>query len=197
MLTNVLWVALYIGLIAAVGGAAYYIGDDRGEKRGRQEAALSDDDTRYFDASVAKLVQLGLSWDGSEWSEATATPQPAAGGSSTTASLPDRTSCSEIDSTPYRSLDERSFFLTNCVSITVTPTAECGSPPNPWCYDFFPGELIDSPPADFCEHLECVDNFWAGTGYVVRCNDGAFSRTGGTSAACSGNDGVRQPLYSH
>jgi hypothetical protein len=115
----------------------------------------------------------------------------------TSAAAPDRTSCTEIDGTPYRSESEREFFFANCVGQTVTPTQQCGVPENPWCYDLFPGELIDNPPGDFCDYLECVDNFWTGTGYVVRCRDGAFSKTGGNSDACSGNGGVTQPLYSH
>jgi hypothetical protein len=196
MFTNVLWVALYIALVAAVGGAAYYIGDDRGEERGRKEAALSEDETRYFDAGVATLAQLGYTWDGSAWAEPSATPEPAGGGS-TTASLPDRTSCSEINGTPYRSPSERTFFLTSCLGRTVTPTPLCGGPPNPWCYDLFPGDLITSPPGEFCGYFECVDNFWVGTGYVIRCVDGTYSKAGGTPSACTGNGGVLQPLYSH
>jgi hypothetical protein len=198
VVSNFLWVLLYIALLAGVGGAAYYVGDDRGEERGRQEAALSGEDAQYFDASVAKLTQLGYTWSGSAWLEPSA-PAQAAGGGATTSSLPDRTSCAEIDGTPYRSLTERTFFLTSCVdgAAAASPTTLCGAPPNPWCYDLFPGELIDNPPGNFCDYFECVENFWVGTGYVIRCGNDTYSKAGGTSDACSGNGGVLQPLFSH
>ena len=187
---NLFWVFLYVALMAAVGGAAYYIGETRGEDRGREEAALTEEEMRYFAAGVETLVQLGHQWDGVVWS---AREVPSA----TPAATPDRTSCTEIDGTPYRTESERAFFLANCVGETVTPVPQCGVPENPWCYDLFPGELIANAPADFCDYLECVENFWTGTGYVVRCRDGAFSKTGGESDACTGSGGVAQPLYSH
>ena len=196
-LTNALWLFLYVALVAAVGGAAYYIADDRGEDRGRREAALTDDESEYYDASVAKLVQLGYTWDGSAWSGPDSASALASGANPTATKVPDRTACAEIDGTPYRSPSERTFYLTACLGQTITPTPLCGEPANPWCYDFFPGALIDSPASEFCGYFDCAENFWAGTGYVIRCRDGVFSKTGGMPDACPDNDGVSQPLYSH
>lgn len=194
MITNAFWVLLFIALVAGASGAAYYVGQDRGEDRGRKAAMLSAEEASYFDASVSRLVELGYTWTGESWSapsstSAAAVPQPTR--------EPDRTSCEEIEGTQYRSPGERTFFLTNCVSVPITPTPLCGSPPNPWCYDLFPGELISTPPSDFCGYFECAQNFWTGTGYVVRCQNGSFSKTGGEQNACSANGGVSQPLYSH
>jgi hypothetical protein len=110
---------------------------------------------------------------------------------------PDRTNCAEIEGTPYRSPNERIFYLGTCLGQAVTPEPVCGEPPTPWCYDLFPGQLISNPPGEFCGYFDCADNFWAGTGYVIRCRDGDFSKTGGDPGACSGHDGVLQPLYSH
>jgi hypothetical protein len=46
------------------------------------------------------------------------------------------------------------------------------------------------PPADFCLYAGCISNFWNGRGYVVQCNDGMFSKSGGIQGACSGHAGV-------
>jgi hypothetical protein len=195
-MTNAFWLFLYVVLAAAIGGAGYYIGHERGAEQGREEAALPPEDSAYFDASVAKLVQLGFTWDGSGWDG----PGPVNVASQVNAAataLPDRTSCAEIQGTPYRSPAERDYYFESCLGRTVTPTPACGEPPNPWCYDLFPGTLISSPPGEFCSYFDCADNFWAGTGYVIRCRDGAFSKTGGNQDACSEHDGVLQPLYAH
>ncbi len=68
---------------------------------------------------------------------------------------------------------------------------------NPWCYNFLPGNLIYSPPGSFCSYFACIGNFWNGHGYVVECNDGDYSKSGGIRGACSYHQGVRRPLYSH
>lgn len=46
------------------------------------------------------------------------------------------------------------------------------------------------PPADFCSVASCITDFWAGNGYVVRCNDGLYSKSGGIQGACSSHGGV-------
>jgi hypothetical protein len=68
---------------------------------------------------------------------------------------------------------------------------------NPWCYNFHPGNLIYSPPGSFCSYFACIGNFWNGRGYVVECNDGDYSKSGGIRGACSYHHGVWRPLYAH
>ena len=82
---------------------------------------------------------------------------------------------------------------------TPTPTPERGVNNNPWGYNFDPGRLIYNPPAQFCSYFKCArDFFWSWIyGYVVECNDGSFSRTGGTQFVCSHDYGVKRKLYAH
>jgi hypothetical protein len=68
---------------------------------------------------------------------------------------------------------------------------------NPWCYDFSPGKYIYSPPANFCSFFGCIANFWNGSGYVIQCWDGEFSKSGGISGSCSYHGGNYRPLYAH
>jgi hypothetical protein len=89
---------------------------------------------------------------------------------------------------------------------TLTPTAPpCAAPCNPWGYNFDPigGATITSPPAAFCSYFTCVGSppayttFWSGKGYVVECQDGSFSKTGGVHDACSQDGGYSRTLYAH
>jgi len=72
---------------------------------------------------------------------------------------------------------------------------------NPWCFNFSPGKLIYYPPNGFCNYFNCIPTFYGsddpGDGYIVECNDGAYSQSGGESGACSYHGGVMRPLYSH
>jgi outer membrane biosynthesis protein TonB len=72
---------------------------------------------------------------------------------------------------------------------------------NPWCYNFSSGKLIYIPPTGFCNYFNCIPTFYGsddpGDGYIVECNDGAYSQSGGESGACSYHGGVMRPLYSH
>jgi len=93
------------------------------------------------------------------------------------------------------------------VVVVPTPTPRPAPPPtptpcpgvncNPWGYNFSLGNLITSPPDAFCQYFNCIDNFDNGNGYVVECNDGMYSLSGGISGACSYHSGVWRPLYSH
>jgi hypothetical protein len=98
--------------------------------------------------------------------------------------------------------------LTPQLAPTTEPTVEPMVPPpttvpdptptatsNPWGYDFNPGQLITSPPAQFCAYFACTDNFLSGTGYIVECSDSLFSLTGGTPNACTGHGTVQATLY--
>ena len=68
---------------------------------------------------------------------------------------------------------------------------------NPWGYDFTPGTPIYHPPATFCTYFPCAPSFFQNNGYVVLCNDGKYSLSGGTYTACLYDDGVKQLLYAH
>lgn len=88
----------------------------------------------------------------------------------------------------------------NIHEVTGTPGAPggsaCGAPSNPYGYNFCGnGQVIYSPPADFCSLFTCVGNFVEGRGYVVQCVDGKFSKSGGRPGACSGHGGVGRRLY--
>lgn len=73
----------------------------------------------------------------------------------------------------------------------------CGAPANPWGYNFCGGNLIYSPPSDFCGYFNCIPSFWQHTlGYVDECQDGTYSHSGGRSGACSYHGGELRPLYS-
>jgi Protein of unknown function (DUF3761) len=85
---------------------------------------------------------------------------------------------------------------------TPTPKPHCVAVNNnPWCYNFSPGGLIYTPPSGFCGYFNCIPTFYAsddpGDGYIVECNDGTYSQSGGESGACSHHGGVMRPLYSH
>ena len=72
---------------------------------------------------------------------------------------------------------------------------------NPWCYNFNPGKLNYYPPNGFCSYFNCIPSFYGsddpGDGYIVQCNDGTYSQSGGERGACSYHGGVMRPLYSH
>jgi hypothetical protein len=73
----------------------------------------------------------------------------------------------------------------------------CGAPANPWGYNFCGGNLIYSPPSNFCSYFNCIASFWKSTlGYVDECNDGTYSHSGGRQGACSYHNGEMRPLYS-
>lgn len=81
---------------------------------------------------------------------------------------------------------------------TPKPThSACGAPANPWGYNFCGrGALIYSPAAGVCSYFNCIDNFDNGSGYMVECNDGTYSMSGGHRGACSYHGGEGQPVYS-
>ena len=195
MVRNGLVVLLFAAGMAAAASLAYYIGHNRGKSQGKQDAALGTEQLNYYNSSVAQLVTLGYAWDGTKWSQSAASSFAAVPANSSP--LPDRSNCAEIAGTSYRSASERSYYLSSCLGQTVTPTTECGTPVNPWCFDLVAGMLISTPPGNFCDYLDCAANFWLGDGYVIRCRDGKFSKSGGDSDACAANGGVWQPLYSH
>lgn len=76
---------------------------------------------------------------------------------------------------------------------TPCPGVNC----NPWGYNFNPGNYIYVAPSDFCGFFPCINNFSNGTGYVVECQDGKYSKSGGKSGVCSYHGGYWRTLYSH
>jgi hypothetical protein len=90
---------------------------------------------------------------------------------------------------------------------TPTPTLESAQPTQPpapdcdgtlisdVCYTFTGGSLVYSPVLDFCSYFSCISNFGNGAGYVVQCNDGVFSKSGGRPGSCSGHGGNMRPIY--
>lgn len=73
----------------------------------------------------------------------------------------------------------------------------CGAPSNPWGYNFCGrGSYIYAPAAGVCSYFDCIGNFANGVGYMVECNDGMYSMSGGRHGACSYHGGENQPVYS-
>lgn len=89
--------------------------------------------------------------------------------------------------------------ITGASVVQTGPVASplCGAPANPFGYNFCgQGGLIYSPAAGICNYFDCIDNFPNGHGYMVECNDGHFSMSGGQGdEVCSYNGGVEQNVY--
>jgi hypothetical protein len=75
----------------------------------------------------------------------------------------------------------RSAFAQVRRSLLVTPPTE----PDP----------SQSLATDFCASHACIDNFDNGNGYIVQCNDGMWSQSGGLSGACSYHGGESYNVY--
>lgn len=79
----------------------------------------------------------------------------------------------------------------------ATKPSLCGAPPNPFGYNFCGrGGYINSPAGTVCSYFDCIANFYKGVGYMVECNDGTYSMSGGRRGACSDHGGVSRPVYS-
>ena len=75
------------------------------------------------------------------------------------------------------------------------PASTCGAPANPWGYNFCGGTVIPSPNAAFCQYFDCIPSFWKHTrGYVMMCDDGRYSHSGGVAGSCKGHGGDRRAL---
>jgi hypothetical protein len=85
----------------------------------------------------------------------------------------------------------------------ATPTQPVAAPTgvngNPWGFDFNPGSTIYGRyvPSTFCSYFSCISSFWNGNGYVVECQDGMYSKSGGLSGSCSHHGGNAAILYQH
>ncbi|MFR9778119.1 hypothetical protein ACL02O_18955 [Micromonospora sp. MS34] len=80
-------------------------------------------------------------------------------------------------------------------SPTAKPVDRCGAPENPLGYTYCAGALVHEPAADVCHWFTCVDDFWAGHGYLMRCADGAVGMVGGRYGTCPERSGRKQPVY--
>ena len=94
-----------------------------------------------------------------------------------------------------------SITLTRTVTRTpgpyVPPVIPGGIFGNPWGYNFETGNVIYSPPSNFCNYFPCILSFGNGSGYVIECADGKFSKSGGRPGACSQHGGYSRTLFSH
>jgi len=77
----------------------------------------------------------------------------------------------------------------------VVATPILGAYGNPWGYNFEGGSFIYNPPYTFCNYFPCIPSFWDGSGYVIQCTDGDFSKSGGIQGSCSYHGGNWRPLY--
>lgn len=74
----------------------------------------------------------------------------------------------------------------------------CGAPANPWGYNFCGrgGAIYSSDlHSTVCGYFDCIPNFPNGVGYMVECNDGTYSMSGGRQGACSHHSGEWREVY--
>jgi hypothetical protein len=83
------------------------------------------------------------------------------------------------------------------VAPSPAPVSTCGAPPNPWGYNFCGGNLISSPPQDFCSVFPCVAHFWdqKKPDHVVECSDGTYAEDSRGAGSCLSHNGEMRPLY--
>ena len=77
---------------------------------------------------------------------------------------------------PAASYPRWRFAFRHVRNSLVVVSSEASSPPA-------------TPNADFCSSHECIESFYDGTGYIVQCNDGMWSHSGGRPGACSYHGG--------
>jgi hypothetical protein len=75
------------------------------------------------------------------------------------------------------------------------PVNLCGAPKNPLGYNFCGGSQIRTPDFDACTYFDCIDAFWDGKGYMIQCDDGMVSMSGGRQGSCSHHGGNRRTVY--
>lgn len=125
------------------------------------------------------------------------THQPITYDNTTTPDVPTATSIATVTNQPTTAPTQAP---TQPLSSGPAPTSaphKTGVNGNPWGYDFNAGQLIYSPPADFCAYFACIANFGNSAGYVIECQDGQYATSGGLRGSCSRHGGDMRPLYSH
>lgn len=72
-----------------------------------------------------------------------------------------------------------------------TGPSDSGDPCDPNSVSYDPSSCYDpgTGGGSFCDSHTCIDNFDEGTGYIVQCNDGEWSQSGGRPGACSYHGG--------
>jgi hypothetical protein len=90
---------------------------------------------------------------------------------------------------------------TTTVSASPAPAGEsatadlCGAPANPYGYTFCGGSVVTDPDPGVCTYFDCIKAFWKGKGFMMVCDDGKVTMSGGRAKSCSRHDGDRQPVY--
>jgi hypothetical protein len=93
-------------------------------------------------------------------------------------------------------------------TVTVTPSATgapatvdepgkvklCGAPANPYGYTLCGGTVVTDPAADICGYFDCAAAFWKGKGYMMLCQDGKVTMSGGRPKSCSRHGGDRHAV---
>ncbi|GFJ92194.1 hypothetical protein [Phytohabitans rumicis] len=70
------------------------------------------------------------------------------------------------------------------------------APSNPYGYNYCSrGSRITDPKPDICSYFDCIDNFWNGKGYMIECDDGMVSMSGGRQGSCSYHGGNNRTVY--
>jgi hypothetical protein len=72
----------------------------------------------------------------------------------------------------------------------------CGAPSNPYGYNYCSrGPRIYNPKPDICSYFDCIPAFWDGVGYMIECDDGMVSMSGGRQGSCSHHRGNNRTVY--
>jgi hypothetical protein len=72
----------------------------------------------------------------------------------------------------------------------------CGAPSNPYGYNYCGrGPHIYNPKPDICSYFDCILAFWDGVGYMIECDDGMVSMSGGRQGSCSHHGGNNRTVY--
>jgi hypothetical protein len=72
----------------------------------------------------------------------------------------------------------------------------CGAPSNPYSYNYCGrGARITNPKPDICLYFDCIPAFGDGVGYMIECQDGMVSMSGGRRGSCSHHGGNRRTVY--
>jgi hypothetical protein len=95
-----------------------------------------------------------------------------------------------------RPVEKPTHRITLRTSAAQATGPTCGAPANPYGLNLCRrGNHVYGPPADVCTYFACIPNFPNGHGYMVQCNDGMFSMSGGRRGTCSHHSGEGRPVF--
>lgn len=150
---------------------------------------------RHAPTVLAMLAALLLTGCSSGPGQSSPSPPTTLTSQSPFSSLsPSPSSPSSISPSPSSPQPAPTRFRQRPTAQPSTPAAEslCRAPKNPYHLNLCGrGSLVYKPPSDVCAYFDCIANFSNGTGYMVQCQDGMYSMSGGLRGACSHHDGVR------